>query len=64
VPGKQSGFAQLEKMTARRARMEFPQIPGRARRQARLSYGARKQPESDEIVKQIETLLAENPETE
>jgi glutathione peroxidase len=54
-------FAQLEKMTGDAPEWNFHKYLIARDGKRAFSYGARTQPESGEIVKQIETLLAEKP---
>ena len=62
VPGKANPvFAQLQKMTGDAPEWNFHKYLIARDGKRAFSYGARTQPESGEIVKQIETLLAEKP---
>jgi glutathione peroxidase len=62
VPGRANPvFAQLEKMTGDAPEWNFHKYLIARDGKRAFSYGARTQPESGEIVKQIETLLAEKP---
>ena len=54
-------FAKLEKMTGDAPEWNFHKYLIARDGKRAISYGARTQPESSEIVKQIETLLAEKP---
>ena len=62
VPGKANPvFAQLQKITGDAPEWNFHKYLIARDGKRAFSYGARMQPESGEIVKQIETLLAEKP---
>ena len=62
VPGKANPvFAQLQKITGDAPEWNFHKYLIARDGKRAFSYGARTQPESGEIVKQIETLLAEKP---
>ena len=62
VPGKANPvFAQLQKITGDAPEWNFHKYLIARDGKRAFSYGARTQPESGEIVKQIETLLAERP---
>ena len=62
VPGKANPvFAQLQKITGDAPEWNFHKYLIARDGKRAYSYGARTQPESGEIVKQIETLLAERP---
>ena len=62
VPGKANPvFAKLEKITGDVPEWNFHKYLIARDGKRAFSYGARTQPESGEIVKQIETLLAEKP---
>ena len=62
VPGKANPvFAQLQKITGDAPEWNFHKYLIARDGKRAYSYGARTQPESGEIVKQIETLLAEKP---
>ena len=62
VPGKANPvFARLEKITGEAPEWNFHKYLIARDGKRAFSYGARIQPESGEIVKQIETLLAEKP---
>ena len=62
VPGKANPvFAGLEKLTGDAPEWNFHKYLIARDGKRAFSYGARMQPESGDIVKQIETLLAEKP---
>ncbi len=62
VPGKANPvFAQLEKMTGDAPEWNFHKYLIARDGKRAFSYAARTKPENDDIVKQIETLLAEKP---